>query len=132
MTTMTRTNPLADGAGNIADQAAETASNAIRSTQSVANAAFDRLNDKVEVARDHASPAIDRWASQAGTAVRRGVDAVRESSAQLREKAHQVSDATAGRVRDEPLKAVMIAAVAGAVLMGLISLLGRGRDRNAR
>jgi ElaB/YqjD/DUF883 family membrane-anchored ribosome-binding protein len=132
MTTMTRTKPLADDASNIADQAAETASNAIRSTQSVANAAFDRLNDKVEVARDRASPAINRWSNQAETALRRGVDAVRESSAQLREKAHQVSDATAGRVRDEPLKAVVIAAVAGALLMGLINLIGRSRDRAMR
>ena len=132
MTTMTRTAQLADGASNIADQAADTASNAIRSTQSVANAAFDRLNDKVEVARDHASPAINRWSSQAEIAMHRGVDAVRQGSAQLREKAHQVSDATAGRVRDDPLKAVAIAAIAGAVLMGLVSLLGRGRDRDGR
>ena len=125
MTTMTRT---PDQAGNIADHAAETASHAIRSTQGVANAAFDRMNDKVEVAREHASPVIDRWSSQAETALRRSVDALRETTNQLRDQAVRVSDATAGRVRDEPLKAVLIAAAAGAALVALLSLFS-GRSR---
>ena len=59
-----------------------------------------------------------------------GIDAVRDSSAQLREKATQVSDATAGRVRDEPLKAVLIAAAAGAGLMALVVLASRSGNRD--
>ena len=43
-----------------------------------------------------------------------------------------MSDATASRVRDEPIKAVLIAAVAGAVVMGLVSLLARSRRRDVR
>jgi ElaB/YqjD/DUF883 family membrane-anchored ribosome-binding protein len=128
MNTMTRTRPSGDTPHNLAEQAAETASHAIRSTQDMSNAALDRLNDRVEAARDVASPALDRWSSQAETAVRRSADAVRETAAQLRNRAHQVSYAAADRVRDDPLKAVAIAAVAGAVLMGLFALFGRNRD----
>ena len=132
MSTMTRTKSAADDAGNLADQAAESAHTALRSTQSATNAAFDRMNDKVDVARDHASPVIDRWSNQAEAAVRRSVDAVRETSAQLRNRANYVSDATATRVRDEPFKAVLIAAVAGAAIMGLVSLFSRARRREVR
>jgi ElaB/YqjD/DUF883 family membrane-anchored ribosome-binding protein len=131
MSILTRTKTAADDAGNIADHAAESAHTALRSTQSATNAAFDRMNDKVDVARDHASPVIDRWSNQAETAMRRSLDAVRQTSAQLRDRANYVSDATASRVRDEPLKAVLIAAAAGAVMMGLVSLL-RSRRRDVR
>ncbi len=132
MTTMSRAMPLADGASNIADQAAQTAHHALRSTQSVANAAFDRMNDTVDGARDHASPAINRWSAQAETAVRRSVDALRDTTSRLREQALKASDATAGRVRDEPLKAVLIAAVAGAALMALLGLFSSRGGRDAR
>jgi ElaB/YqjD/DUF883 family membrane-anchored ribosome-binding protein len=125
MTTMTRTKPLAD-------QAAESAHNALRSTQGVANAAFDRMNDQVEVARDHAAPLIDRWSSQAESAVRRSVDAVRGTTDQLREQALKASEVTASRVRDEPLKAVLIAAVAGAALMALLGLFSKRVRQDAR
>jgi len=128
MNTITRKSMTGDEPSAFADQAADSATSALRSTQGVANAAFDRLSDTIEGARDRAVPAIDRWSSQAESALRRSVDAVRDTSAQWRDKAAQVTDATAGRVRDEPLKAIVIAAVAGAVLMGLISLMGRGRD----
>jgi ElaB/YqjD/DUF883 family membrane-anchored ribosome-binding protein len=119
MTTMTRAKPLAAEASNIADHAAETATAAIRSTQHVANTAFDRMSDSVEGARDRASPLIDRWSSQAEAAARRSVDAVRE-------RALQASTVTTGYIKDEPLKAVLIAAAAGAALMAVISVL-RGR-----
>jgi ElaB/YqjD/DUF883 family membrane-anchored ribosome-binding protein len=115
MTTMTRAKPLADEATNIADRAADTATAAIRSTQQVTNAAFDRISDSVDSARERAAPLINRWSSQAETAARRSVDAVRE-------KAIHASDVTTGYIKDEPLKAVFIAAAAGAALMALLSL----------
>jgi len=127
MNTMTRPQSPAGDSSNIADHAAESASNAIRSTQSVANAAFDRMSDKVESARDRASPLIDRWSSQAENALHRSVDALRDTTTQLRDQAAKVTDATAGRVRDEPLKAVLIAAAVGAALMAVIGLISRAR-----
>jgi len=115
MTTMTRAKPLAEEATNIADHAADSANAAIRSTQNVANSAFDRMSNSVEGVRDRASPLIDRWSSQAEMAARRSVDAVRD-------RAMQASNATTGYIKDEPLKAVFIAAAAGAALMALLSL----------
>ena len=115
-------------ASNIADQAADSANNAVRSTQGVANQAFDRLSDKIESARDQAVPLINRLTSQAETAARRGVEAVRDTGAQVREKALKASDTTVSYIKDEPVKAMLIAAATGAALMALIGLLSRSRN----
>ena len=119
--------PVAQQASNFADQAADSASNAIRSTQGVANAAFDRLSDKVDSAREQAAPIINRLSNQAEAAMQRSADALRETSAQLRDKALRAQDSTVGYIRDEPVKAMLIAAATGAVLMALIGLMGRSR-----
>ena len=119
--------PFSNEATTMADQAADSANSAIRSTQNVANAALDRLANKVENARDQAVPLINRLSSQAETAARRGVDAVRDTSAQLRERAMKASDSTVGYIKDEPVKAMLIAAATGAALMALVSLISRSR-----
>ena len=41
----------------------------------------------------------------------------------MRERALRASGATTGYIRDEPLKAVLIAAAAGAALLALVQLL---------
>jgi ElaB/YqjD/DUF883 family membrane-anchored ribosome-binding protein len=120
--------PLANDAANLADKAADGANSAIRSTQNVANAALDRLSDKVESVRDQASPMIDRLSSQAEVAARRGIEAVRDTSAQIRERAHQVSDSTVGYIQEKPVKSMLIAVAAGAALMALLGLMNRPRS----
>ena len=119
---------VANEATHLADQAADSASQALRSTQSVANQAFDRLSDKLESARDTAVPLINRLSSQAETVARRGVEAVRDTGVQVREKALKASDSTVSYIKDEPVKAMLIAAATGAALMALIGLLSRSRS----
>jgi len=116
-------------APNLVDKAADAASGAIRSTQGVTNEALDRLADKVDGARDQLKPALDRLSKQADALRHRSIDAVREKSAQLRDKATLLSDTTADRIRDEPLKAMLIAAATGAALMGLVVLINRSSER---
>nr|MDP2190402.1 hypothetical protein [Rhodoferax sp.] len=59
----------------------------------------------------------------------RGVDSVRETSQQLRDKAQQASATTVNYVKHEPVKAILIAAATGAALMALISLISHSRGR---
>jgi ElaB/YqjD/DUF883 family membrane-anchored ribosome-binding protein len=75
---------------------------------------------------DQASMAID----QASDLTHRGVDAVREGVKQVRTKAHSLGDHTVGYIQEEPVKSVLIAAAAGATLMGLLSLIVRGSGRH--
>ena len=120
--------PLGQETSNLADHAAQSATNALRSTQNVANTAFDRLSEQVESARDHAAPFIDRLSTQAEAAARRSAEALRETSAQMRERALRAQDSTVGYIRDEPMKAILIAAATGAALMALIGLMSRSRN----
>ena len=125
MDTPTSYKPLGQDAGKVADQAADTAQSAIRSTQNVANSAFDRLSDKVDTARDQAVPLINRLSTQAQDVARKSADAVRETSAQLRDRASRAQEQTVGYIKDEPVKAMLIAAATGAALMALVSLATR-------
>ena len=111
----------------LVDHAAEKADAAIRSTQRVTNNALDGLSAGVQDARSHVSPILNRASEQAAALAQRGIDAVRTSSQQVREKAVQATDATAGYIRNDPIKAVLIAAATGAALMALVGLLSRSR-----
>lgn len=113
---------------DMADSAASTAQGAIRSTQRTTDQALGRLSDKVDDVRNQAAPLINKVTSQAEAAARRGMEAVRDTSQQLRERALQAQDMTVAYVKDEPMKAMLIAAATGALLMGIISMLGRSRD----
>lgn len=119
-------NPQAT-AHNVVDSAADSAHSAIRATQDAANHTLDRLSDRVETIRGRTSPLIDRLSSQAEAAARRSVEAVRDTSQQIRERALLAQDATVGYIKDEPMKSMLIAAAAGATLMGLFALLTRSR-----
>ena len=52
----------------------------------------------------------------------------REVAEQVRQRALQASDKAAAYARDEPMKSLLVAAAAGALLMGLVSLIVRSDD----
>jgi ElaB/YqjD/DUF883 family membrane-anchored ribosome-binding protein len=121
--------PLSQTTGtNLADQAAQSADSAIKSTQRFANEALDTLSDKVGEVRDQAAPVLNRVAEKAETLARRGLEAVKDSSQVVRDRALRASDSTVAYIKDEPVKAILIAAATGAALMALISLMTRSRD----
>jgi ElaB/YqjD/DUF883 family membrane-anchored ribosome-binding protein len=78
---------------------------------------------------DGAAPLLDSASEHASELAHRVVEAVRDSSQQLQEKAMRASDSTAKYIRKEPVKSLLIAAAAGATLMALASLLMRSRNR---
>lgn len=82
--------------------------------------------DTLDAVADEAA----RLSDQAGRLTHRGVDALRSASRQVRVGARHASEGTIDYIRAEPLKATLIAAAAGAVLMGLVCLIGRPRGRH--
>jgi ElaB/YqjD/DUF883 family membrane-anchored ribosome-binding protein len=88
----------------------------IRSGQQAAHHAVDRLADGAE-----------RLAANTDRLAQRSAEALRESSLQLRERARHATDSTIVHIRQEPLKAVLIAGAVGAALGLLFSLMGRSR-----
>jgi len=85
-------------------------------------------HDTLTKALDGAMPPLKRVADQAADLARRGVDAFTESTHAVRRQAVHASDSTRHYIRDEPMKAVLIAAATGAALMALVTLLSRSRD----
>ncbi len=115
---------------SLADQAAQSADHAIKSTQRVANDALDSLSETVQDMRRQAAPLLERTTEQVSTLAQNSLDSVRDTSRQLYRKAQNASDSTVSYIKDEPVKALLIAAATGAALMALISLVSRARDHH--
>jgi ElaB/YqjD/DUF883 family membrane-anchored ribosome-binding protein len=109
----------------LVDHAAQSADEAIRSTQRVANEALDGLAATVQDTRERAAPVLNRMSEQASDLAHRGADSLRQGSQQLRERARHASESTVTYIKQEPVKAMLIAAATGAALMALVSLMSR-------
>lgn len=77
---------------------------------------------------NHSAPGSEanvlaKAAEKAVALSQRGAHALRERSMQLRDQALRASDNTLNYIKDEPVKAVLIAAATGAALVALIGLL---------
>jgi ElaB/YqjD/DUF883 family membrane-anchored ribosome-binding protein len=83
------------------------------------------LVDKAADSAEQALNSMQRVGQQAQLLAQRGLDEVRQQSHRLEDHAHRLSDSAANYVRQDPLKAVLIAAAAGAGLMALLGLLRR-------
>ena len=113
----------------LTDQMSQTADEAIRTTQLLANEAVDGLAHAMQDARAQAVPMLNRASEQVGALAQRGVDSVRQTSLQLRERTRDAADGTVQYIKDEPVKAMLIAAATGATLMALVSLISRSGHR---
>lgn len=109
----------------LGDAATRSIDQALDSTRQVANGAIDGVGDAVHQLRNDTVPVMDRLSDQAQALARQGLDAVRDQSLHLQARARRTSDDTLHYIRDEPVKAVLIAAATGAVLMALAGLLMR-------
>ena len=83
---------------------------------------------KVDQLRDEATPALEKASAKAQEVAQKGMDALADASQQLRDRALEASDAAVTYAKDEPMKALLIAAAAGALLMGLLSMMVRSDD----
>jgi ElaB/YqjD/DUF883 family membrane-anchored ribosome-binding protein len=114
---------------NLTDQMSQTADEAIRTTQLLANEAVDGLAHAMQDARTQAVPMLNRASEQVGALAQRGVESVRQTSQQLRDRTRDAADGTVQYIKDEPVKAMLIAAATGATLMALVSLISRSGHR---
>jgi len=70
-----------------------------------------------------ARPAFEALASKAQDTLRRGIDAASQTGAQAQESVQRYADATGKYIAQQPVKSVLIAAGAGALLAGLLMAL---------
>ena len=123
---MSTMNPF-EKSSAVADAVAQSADHAIRSTQRMTNDALDTLAGSVRDVRHEVTPVLNRATEQVTGFAQHGLDVVRDGSRRIRAEAQHASEATVNYIRHEPVKAVLIAAATGAVLMALVSLIARSR-----
>jgi ElaB/YqjD/DUF883 family membrane-anchored ribosome-binding protein len=93
----------------------------------VANAAASALDH----AGEQASHMASSYAKRGADALREGSHQLQDKAAHLQERAQRASDSTVTYIKEEPVKAMLMAAATGAVLMGLIGLMSRLGHRNS-
>jgi len=110
---------------NLVDRAANSAEQAVQATRQTANHALDSVASRIDTLREQAAPALDRATEQASALAQRSREVLSNGTQQLRHRAAEATDSTALYIRNEPFKAVAIAAAAGAVLALLAGWFGR-------
>ena len=128
MDTSNTSKPLSQQGKDVADAAASKMQGGIQSTQQAANKALDKAADKVDEVKSNVAPMLDKASDQTQKLMQQGREVLNDTSQMVREKASQASDLAVGYAKDEPVKAMLMAAAAGALLMGLVTMMARSRD----
>ena len=113
---------------DVVDNAAGKAQSGVRSTQRAANNALDQASNKIDELKKDGAPLLDQASDQAQKLMQQGREMFNDALQKLRDEASDASDKAVAYTKDEPIKAMLIAAASGAFLMGLITMMGRSRD----
>ncbi|MFV0681484.1 glycine zipper domain-containing protein [Ottowia sp.] len=124
MTTKHTIEKIAETAETAADKTSAQVERTIDAARAHAEQVLDKADAKARTLSEDIKPAIDAISARMQDVAARGKTVAAETTAQAREKFHQVSDKTSTYVAEQPLKSMAIAAAAGAVVA---LLLGRRR-----
>jgi ElaB/YqjD/DUF883 family membrane-anchored ribosome-binding protein len=83
------------------------------------------LADTAPAAIERARNALGNMADDARALTDRGAQAVREGTRSLRRESAHLAESTVDHIKHDPIKSILIAAAAGAVLMALANLATR-------
>jgi ElaB/YqjD/DUF883 family membrane-anchored ribosome-binding protein len=112
----------------LAEEARQTANDAIDTTRAYAQNAVNAAGEKVRDLRRDVEPTVEQIAARVQQAVQRGLDAASTTSARAQRRLEQAADVTGKYIADQPVRSVLIAAAAGAAITALIVLASRRRD----
>ncbi len=113
----------------LTDKIADSAVHTLAAAQATANSAMDSLAGNVQDMRSQVAPFVASVEGQARDLLQSGRDAVRHTSHQVGDAARQMRDGTVSYVKEEPVKAMLVAAATGAALMALVSMVSHSRNR---
>ncbi len=104
----------------LADKAADNFQGGIRDAKQGVNSAAASASNKVESVRSGVGPALDKASERAQGLLSQGLDAVSDATRRAQDFASYTQDSIVSYTREKPVKALLIAAAAGAVLATLI------------
>jgi ElaB/YqjD/DUF883 family membrane-anchored ribosome-binding protein len=115
-------------ASQLADDARQTANDAMDTTRAYAQNAVNAAGEKVRDMKRDFEPSVEQLAARVQQAVQRGLDAASTTSARAQRRIEQAAGVTGRYISDQPVRSVLVAAAAGAAITALIVLASRSRD----
>lgn len=112
----------------LADDLRQTANDAVETTRAYAQNAVNAAGEKVRDLRREGEPGVEQLAARVQQAVQRGLDAASTTTTRAQRRLEAAADVTGRYISDQPVRSVLIAAAAGAVITALIVLASRRRD----
>ena len=131
-TAHTLTDEGAQAAHQAVDQASDAAEALIQKTQNATANGEKTIQAGLETLREAVPATLARASTQAEDMARAGIQKARAAGHQVAEQAHRVGDSTANYVRQEPTKALLMAAAAGAAATLVIGWATRQRGLSTR
>ena len=110
---------------NLSDDVLQSAEEAVKATHEKANQLFNAAEGGVKQLRAETSPAIQDLAARAQDIATRSIDCCAQASDRARRQLHEVSEATARYVAQQPAKSMAIAVASGAAIGALALWLSR-------
>jgi ElaB/YqjD/DUF883 family membrane-anchored ribosome-binding protein len=105
-----------------------TSDDLVKQGQDFVDKAADRLHNGISSARQTATKIGERAADQTQTILGRGIHGAKAAAQQVRESTAQASESLVTYTKENPIKAILIAAASGALLLTLFNALSRSRD----
>jgi ElaB/YqjD/DUF883 family membrane-anchored ribosome-binding protein len=118
------TNDLSKQGQELADKATNMVQGGIQDAKRTVNRAADQLSSKADQLRRETKPLIKRAAQQTNAYAQ----SVGEATQRVRAAASQASESVTEYAKENPVKAILIAAASGAVLATLFHTISRARD----
>jgi ElaB/YqjD/DUF883 family membrane-anchored ribosome-binding protein len=112
----------------LADKAADKVQGGIRDAKQAAKEAGSALSHKADELQHDAGPAINKAFDRVRSVSRQSADAVGDAARRTRDAASYASESIVTFTRENPVKALLIAAASGALLLGLVNALKSNRN----
>lgn len=122
------TSDIVKNGQTLAGKAADKVQGGIRDAQNAAKDAGTTLSNKVDDLRSDAAPALTKLVGRAQSMGKQGVDNISDMASQARDAASNASDSIVAYTKENPVKALTIAAASGALLYAAIKALTPSRD----
>ena len=90
----------------------------------------DTVHDLLREAKPMVHHATDRMTDRVGEMAHQGMEAMRKGQHEMAHAGHDISDRAAHMIRNEPFKAMLIAAGVGAAAIAMVGLMSRAHPHH--
>jgi ElaB/YqjD/DUF883 family membrane-anchored ribosome-binding protein len=113
---------------DIADRSADKIQGGIKNGKEIGSQGADRMSKKIDSVQNSAGSALGKMADQAESMWNQTVDSVSATGKKVRSTVSDVGESVVTYAKDNPVKAILISAAAGALMAAVVRALPNPRD----